>query len=586
MAQFSTRFSLTLEGAAADISALRLACFGARTKPVSGGKGIFGPHLDDPDETRSEADAAVISGLTFEAPGRWRNVRSVYFDTEDGALAAHGLDFLVHEIEVGSTEGVGDGGRLREIARGQERYLAVLPKASAFLRPIGDAAFDEIVATRAQDFIPIGRLKVQRWSRLGRIGETLVEINLDTGKAERLSAPRGGKDSEQADDVLAASQSFSEIRIELLKGDPAGVIDIARALVTHSHGRVRPTFQTGRDRIDRAGRNAIGKAEKMSLSHDSDPAAALANALTTLAGRVAELVPLVSNERSLEAGWQLRVALRRLRAVERVYRRSIANNSLRDLAERARDYARLVGTARDWDVFLTQTIGEASARSVSPAGFDLLANGAHAARAEAWEAAAGMIGSRSFSLFLLDLFEAATLQPWRAAAKDDMRHDLSSFAHDALERRLDKAIATGELIDKSDPETLHDLRLDLKKLRYTAQMFKGLFAKEGRKPYFSAMSALQDKLGRLNDASVAGSLSSEAAMGQGYFAGRAAGFIAGYHGAVAELSAEDALEAWGALKDLTPYWRGGDSSVTGEGGRDSHPEEDRETDNEPNTTPE
>ena len=48
-------------------------------------------------------------------------------------------------------------------------------------------------------------------------------------------------------------------------------------------------------------------------------------------------------------------------------------------------------------------------------------------------------------------------------------------------------------------EERHQLRMALKKRRYTADFFRSLYRKKREKRYFQAMAQLQDSLGHMND---------------------------------------------------------------------------------------
>ena len=50
------------------------------------------------------------------------------------------------------------------------------------------------------------------------------------------------------------------------------------------------------------------------------------------------------------------------------------------------------------------------------------------------------------------------------------------------------------------------MRIALKKLRYTAEFFQGLYGKKRTRAYLAALKELQDALGHLNDVAVAQTL--------------------------------------------------------------------------------
>ena len=71
---------------------------------------------------------------------------------------------------------------------------------------------------------------------------------------------------------------------------------------------------------------------------------------------------------------------------------------------------------------------------------------------------------------------------------------------DKRHRRVRKA---GKHVRSLDAEGLHELRKELKKLRYAVDMLGPLYPKEAVGPYLKALKELQDSFGSLNDAAMA-----------------------------------------------------------------------------------
>jgi CHAD domain-containing protein len=71
-----------------------------------------------------------------------------------------------------------------------------------------------------------------------------------------------------------------------------------------------------------------------------------------------------------------------------------------------------------------------------------------------------------------------------------------------LGERHRKARKAGRQVRKLDPEQRHRLRISFKKLRYTADFFRGLYQPGAVRPYLEAVEGLQEVLGDLNDAAV------------------------------------------------------------------------------------
>src|SRR5262249_18150896 len=80
------------------------------------------------------------------------------------------------------------------------------------------------------------------------------------------------------------------------------------------------------------------------------------------------------------------------------------------------------------------------------------------------------------------------------------------FAAEQLRRRLRKVRKRGKKLAQLDTNKRHKLRIQVKKLRYAAEFFSGLFRDEKamrrQKKFMPALKRLQDGLGDLNDIAV------------------------------------------------------------------------------------
>jgi CHAD domain-containing protein len=80
---------------------------------------------------------------------------------------------------------------------------------------------------------------------------------------------------------------------------------------------------------------------------------------------------------------------------------------------------------------------------------------------------------------------------------------VAEFAGRVLTRLHRKALQRGAQFRHLHPEARHQLRIALKKLRYTTEFFQGLFDRgDQAKDYLTCLSALQDALGHENDATM------------------------------------------------------------------------------------
>ena len=205
-------------------------------------------------------------------------------------------------------------------------------------------------------------------------------------------------------------------------------------------------------------------------------AGAACNALVSAA--LAQIVANVAGAlkgRDPEYLHQLRVGIRRLRAVFRIFRKITSN--AKPLDRRLRRLLPPLGEARDWDVLVARFgRGQAEQRTAQARCRKVL-RGAE--------------------------FKAALAQAQRWAAEHSRvgRAPLTAFAGKALGRLHRKALKRGQNIDWRDAKRRHALRIAIKRLRYGCDFFAPCFA--GSLNYLRSLAKLQDLLGELNDIAVA-----------------------------------------------------------------------------------
>ena len=484
----------------------------------------------------------LIVGLA-QGEGAAARLVSTYYDTPDASLRAAGISLRLRAGAGGPVQTLKREKGGGAVARTEEEQ-ALCP-GEAFPRPVQDRKAAKILAG-AEGLAPVSRVIVDRWTVILEKGRARIEAAFDIG---RIEVWRGGAPFRMA--------ALAEAELELIDGEPEALFDLAARIVEESGGRLHPSVLSKAERAQRLAEERAGIPPEPSVRLDGgdDAADALASALAAVAARIVELIPAVTEMRLPEGVHQMRIALRRFRSLEQTFRKALKTKTLRRLARRARDVARALAPARDWDVFVDETLPPLEPPGGGDEGFMRLKARAEALRAAAWERAAAAIASPAFSRFALDLLKAAHLQSWRGKARKGLHASARDFASAALDERLAEARAAARSIDSPDPAARHPLRIALKKLRYAAQAFRALYQRGARKDYMAALSRLQDGLGAVNDAVTAQRLANQAAMGQGNEAARASGFLAGFHAAAGEAKAAAVGEDWRLFAATAPFWR-------------------------------
>ncbi len=486
------------------------------------------------------ADSDFIRAVT-RAEGAWAHLETVYFDTPDNALAKAGLSLRQRTRDEGRRQTVKRVGAGGLVARGE--WESVLTAASRFPAETGEAGIDACLADAAPKLRPVAEIDVDRWTCRFPYKSAVIELAVDLGRASAAGA--GGK-------MIAAP--LAEAELELVEGAPADLFAFARLLLHNAPLRLhaRSKLETAKV-FAAAAQFKIPRRKRLTILPTDSAAALLQRALIDIAERMIALQPLILDARAPEGVHQMRVELRRFRAIERVFRRAVCAASLHALADRAAGMARILGPARDWDVFLEETLPVAAKSGYALDGLAVIKAHALALRAKSWAGAIAYIGGPEFSGFVLDLLEAAHLRSWRDDAGPAMT--AAALAEKTLDRARGKSLKTARRIDWSDPAALHPLRISLKKQRYRLQLFRPIYARAKRKPYMAAMSSLQDAFGAMNDAVVAQRLVNTAAEGGGEKAMRAAGFVSGFYAARADAAVKEIDAGWPAFENLKPFWR-------------------------------
>lgn len=217
---------------------------------------------------------------------------------------------------------------------------------------------------------------------------------------------------------------------------------------------------------------------------------------------------LVSNDP--EVGHQLRVALRRLRALLWAYQALLPQGLARDWRQRFRNLATKVGAVRNWDVIINSLL-PAAVPPTHPSALTLLEvldEVRHKARQEGRNAFVSAEPEQ-----LISAFTVAIRQVHSAPA--DRSETIGEFARARVEtasRRLNKQLTRA--LDGNIAE-LHQTRIQIKRLRYLLEYFSPMLSKADRKR-IHRLTELQDALGELNDVVVGANYIFEVPTGPEY----------------------------------------------------------------------
>lgn len=475
-------------------------------------------------ETTPGAARALLASPLLPGPPTVALQRSAYFDTPGQDLRAAGLSLRIRER---------DGRRIQTVKAGGSAAAGLFARPE-WEQPVADdrPVIDDttpvraLLGAKARDLAPAFEVHVERliWN---------VERN---GSAIELVLDRG--------EVVAAGRNapVCEIELELKSGNPADLFEVARSI--DAVAPVRPGVLGKAER----GYRLLGpvaravKAAPVDLSAEMDAATAFrqiaAACLTQF--RLNEGLIERSNGESVH---QARVGLRRLRTALSIFRPMLEDDVHGRLQEETRWLAMVLGPVRDLDVMILRDELDDETRAKL-----------RQARERACDEALSALASPRARALMLDLSEWLVCGAWLTLpAGKELRaepvRDFSAAALDRLRRKVKKGGA--DLAGLGDDQR-HEVRKDAKKLRYAAEFFAGLFdhgqRKRRAKRFITALAALQDRLGELNDLAIEGAVLAQ----NGLEGGRGTETdIAGRKRALLEAAAD----AHDAFIDTKRFWR-------------------------------
>ncbi len=465
------------------------------------------------------ARLARLPSLAAHRAGRTRSaaVELIWHDTAEGTLAAAGLALCE-----------------RRLGRARRWRLATLHAT-----PPG-----RCVAPRAEG---------ETLAALGHpLPAALLPVAACTGRLRTLPlAPDSG-----------ASLSLLTGRLRAAAGEQpvcrvclAGAADPGLALMlAETAGAIAAPDTLAVAALTLAGR-AVPAPTAPSVAAEQSVSEALASIMARQAAVLLRRAPAAAAADGTEPVHQMRVALRRLRSALKLFRRAADGPAVSALLAEMGALSTVLGPARDWDVFLTETgAAVAAAFPDDRAVARLLAAAAHR-RDDAYDMLAAHLRGPAFRALSIRLAWLAAARPWEAEADAEqaatLAKPIAAFAGRALSRRLAGLLAPGPDLSGLSAEALHTLRIEAKRLRYAAEFFAPLYPPRPVRRFVRRVSALQDRLGRLNDATVAaGLLEALGRSGRGFAAGVVRGqMAAGHETAVAKVA-----RAWHRVRRLDPFW--------------------------------
>jgi inorganic triphosphatase YgiF len=480
---------------------------------------------------------------------RVQQLRSVYFDSEDHALARAGIGLRLRRS---------GGEQVQTVKSGEEAAAGLFERGEVEVAVAGDtpdldAIPDESLRGRilealdGQPLVPVFETEMRRTSRLLRDGDDEWSLDLDEGSV------RAGD----------ANERFCELELELRHGEASRLYELALELA-HSFD-LRPGTRTKAERgyaLRSRAHPAARKAAPVELPAHATLDTALREIARSCLAQIGGNAAAAWDGADPEGVHQMRVGVRRMRSVFSVFQPVLPADPTRVLREHLRWLAAELGSVRDLDVFIEELLVPLFAVRSDDPGLSRLRAEAERLREERRQALRKALDSRRQTRLVLELGHWISRSAWREQALSEQSALLfqpaAAFATGVLSRLQRKAEKLGQDAITGPPAARHQLRIALKKLRYACEFFRALFPKKDVKRYLKRLSALQDLLGALNDIVTASRVLEELLARVGPDTApslaRAAGFIEGFAARQDEIALRELAAQWARFERTREFW--------------------------------
>ena len=507
--------------------------------------------LDDEQESALRR-SGVLMDQSVDGP-RTQTLVSIYYDTADDALRRAGIALRLRRkgrawVQTVKKSTVPISGGLSQPI---EDEISVRGQNFALNRIGDDDLREEVIGLARAGMTPVSQTHFRRTTYiLQGQNSSRIELAIDRGRV--------GGDVESA--------PFCEAELELLSGHPADLFAMAERLfeagpIRHSNlsksARARMFLDTGQAIEALAPR----KAKPITLHRKQTAEEAARIALSECLDQFLSNIPLTAQSDNAKGPHQIRVGLRRLRSAISAFRPVLGRGKIAPVADHARDIAATVGRIRDLDVLAEEMVEPMVARHPDEPGFSILLASIDERRRFVREEVRAVLTGRDVTSFGFRTAGFLAGRGWLDPADHGQTVRLAEPVVKLARRRLNgrwKALsAYGRRAADLSIDERHEMRKEIKKLRYVGEIFQSLFDAQKVKAFRSALRKLQDDFGALNDVAMAEAhlLAPDGPGADDISAQRAAGRLIGAAEAEAARLWPVTIVDWEALERLGPFWR-------------------------------
>lgn len=455
-------------------------------------------------EVEPEALDKILAHPLFQAQscdGPVTNtLHSTYFDTPDQALRHAGISFRIRR----------NGDQRIQTIKAAQSPDGVAVSRSEWEHEVQSDEPDYTLAeeTALKPFLelrgtiqPAFNVVAERTACRLSYGRSIIEAAADRGKVE-------GRER---------TFPFGELELELKEGTPADLFGLAQELSTETP--LRLSFKTKAERGFEAVSSATlkrVKADPVMLKRRMTSAQAFQIIGASCLRHLMANEEIVRAAPEAEAIHQMRVALRRLRAAITLFKPVVEDDRRDEVKAELKWMANLLGEARDLDVYIAKVLEPARAQHENDESYRQLLADYEERRDRAYLMVQETIASLRFINGILGAAAWIQAGGWvlddRKVARRRRDKPVAELAQEEIGRRWKRVLKRGRNLADLDPEERHQLRIEIKKLRYATEFFDSLFkgsgAKKRKRAALSTLEALQEMLGELNDIAVGSGMNS------------------------------------------------------------------------------
>ncbi|MGV0998415.1 MAG: CHAD domain-containing protein [Fluviibacter sp.] len=439
--------------------------------------------------------STLLQNPLLAAPPKRQRLHNTYFDTVDLALtrrkvAVRERRILRKTLLTVKTAAESHGG----VSQRSEWEAPTTPGQFDFATLVDDIKLADELGQLAPQLVPIFTTDFTRRSWTLNFRRAVIEVALDQGS---IATQR---------DQSQREQPICEVELELKSGQPVALFALARMLSRNV--RLHPADDSKAVRGYRLFLNQIISPRKALPVHIQG-----SDRTIQVFKHIAQscIAHLQANEGGVllpqdeEYVHQARVAMRRLRTALRLFSAALPQGFSERWSNAWRNIAQELGNARNWDVFCSELLPLLDKDLKAHPDLKALRAFALDRRLQSHESAKACMTARSYSLTLISFCEA--LMDLRVVDEP-----ISTFATKALKRRHRKFVSGARIAHTLTAGQRHEVRIDLKKLRYTLDFFESLYPKKRVQAFSRALTDTQELLGHMNDLATADLLMHERQM--------------------------------------------------------------------------